>query len=110
MIWLQLVDYLWLVLTFIICDQFQVGRFKGPVIDFVVRAPPNKTEKPVEKPCRFRFKSNLAGDSGPQPRSTVSRFSCRIDIERQPPHAARIYAAGFDTQRNIFLGVSYLSF
>lgn len=36
--------------------------------------------------------------------STISRFACRILIERKPPHTARIYAAGFDSSRNIFLG------
>lgn len=36
--------------------------------------------------------------------STISRFACRILIERKPPYVARIYAAGFDSSRNIFLG------
>lgn len=36
--------------------------------------------------------------------STISRFACRILIDRKPPHSARIYAAGFDSSRNIFLG------
>ena len=37
--------------------------------------------------------------------STISRYSCRIVISRQPPYTARIYAAGFDNSKNIFLGV-----
>ena len=36
--------------------------------------------------------------------STISRFACRILIDREPPYTARIYAAGFDKARNIFLG------
>lgn len=36
--------------------------------------------------------------------STISRFACRILVERDS-HKARIYAAGFDSSRNIFLGV-----
>ena len=36
--------------------------------------------------------------------STISRFACRILIERKPPYTAKIYAAGFDSSRNIFLG------
>ena len=36
--------------------------------------------------------------------STISRFACRILIDRKPPHCARIYAAGFDSSKNIFLG------
>jgi pellino len=37
--------------------------------------------------------------------STVSRYACRITVERSPPYTARIYAAGFDLSNNIFLGV-----
>jgi Pellino. len=45
--------------------------------------------------------------------STISRFACRILCDRANPRVARIYAAGFDSSRNIFLGVStplFLSF
>lgn len=38
--------------------------------------------------------------------STISRFACRILVDRGEPSKARIYAAGFDSSRNIFLGVS----
>lgn len=38
--------------------------------------------------------------------STISRFACRILVDRNEPHKARIFAAGFDSSRNIFLGVS----
>lgn len=37
--------------------------------------------------------------------STISRFACRVVCERNPPYTARIYAAGFDSSKNIFLGV-----
>lgn len=36
--------------------------------------------------------------------STISRFACRILVDRSPPYTARIYAAGFDSSKNIFLG------
>lgn len=36
--------------------------------------------------------------------STISRFACRILIDRHPPFTARIFAAGFDSSKNIFLG------
>jgi pellino protein len=39
------------------------------------------------------------------PQSTISRYACRIVISRHPPYTARIYAAGFDGSKNIFLGV-----
>lgn len=42
--------------------------------------------------------------------STISRFACRILVDRSEPAKARIYAAGFDSSRNIFLGVSFFSF
>lgn len=41
--------------------------------------------------------------------STISRFACRVVCERNPPYTARIYAAGFDSSKNIFLGVSRLT-
>uniref|UniRef100_A0A915Q637 Protein pellino n=1 Tax=Setaria digitata TaxID=48799 RepID=A0A915Q637_9BILA len=36
--------------------------------------------------------------------STISRYACRIQIDRDFPHRAFLYAAGFDSSRNIFLG------
>lgn len=68
-------------------DMFQVGRSSEPPIDFVVM-------------------DTLPGDKkdGKVLQSTISRFACRLIIERGEPHKARIYAAGFDSSRNIFLG------
>lgn len=40
--------------------------------------------------------------------STISRFACRILVDRSEPAKARIFAAGFDSSRNIFLGVSWI--
>lgn len=40
--------------------------------------------------------------------STISRFACRILADRDEQATCRIYAAGFDSSRNIFLGVSYI--
>lgn len=37
--------------------------------------------------------------------STISRFACRIICDRKDTSIARLYAAGFDSSRNIFLGV-----
>lgn len=71
--------------------NFKIGRSSELPIDFVVidtiASDPNKSspEKLVQQ-------------------STISRFACRILIERRPPHNARIFAAGFDSSRNIFLG------
>lgn len=47
-----------------------------------------------------------AGEGGQSAQSTISRYACRIICERSPPYTTRIYAAGFDSSKNIFLGVS----
>ena len=69
----------------------QIGRSTECPIDFVV------TDTSGEgKECE---------DPSVAP-STISRFACRVVCERNPPYTARIYAAGFDSSKNIFLGVS----
>ncbi|CAB1351821.1 unnamed protein product, partial [Coregonus sp. 'balchen'] len=47
------------------------------------------------------------GGGGQSAQSTISRYACRIMCERSAPYTARIYAAGFDSSKNIFLGVSH---
>ncbi|XP_061398875.1 protein pellino-like, partial [Musca vetustissima] len=70
-------------------DMFQVGRSSESPIDFVVMdtLPGDKKDAKVMQ-------------------STISRFACRILVNRSEPSKARIFAAGFDSSRNIFLGVS----
>lgn len=68
----------------------QIGRSSEPPIDFVLM-------------------DTIPGDKTGEQRvmqSTISRFACRILAERSNPRIARIFAAGFDSSRNIFLGVS----
>uniref|UniRef100_A0A8C6TH86 Pellino n=1 Tax=Neogobius melanostomus TaxID=47308 RepID=A0A8C6TH86_9GOBI len=63
-------------------DMFQIGRSSEEPIDFMV-----------------------TGRAGSDPaQSSVSRFCCRILCSREPPYSARIYAAGFDSAKNIALG------
>lgn len=106
-------SYLFLIL--------QIGRYKSPIIDFHIGDVPSPTERSstttngngsfLER-SRASIFFGMFDRASPTPKkpvgslSTVSRFACRIDIDRRPPHAARIYAAGFDTRNNIFLGVS----
>lgn len=75
--------------------MLQIGRSSESPIDFVVldtiAGDKNKTDNKV-----------LA--------STISRFACRILCDRNNPSIARIYAAGFDSSKNIFLGVSNYAF
>ncbi|VDO03027.1 unnamed protein product [Rodentolepis nana] len=102
-------------------DLFQIGRYKSPIIDFLIGDVPSPTERSsptsnghgngsfLER-SRASIFFGMFDRSSPTPKkpagslSTVSRFACRIDIDRRHPHEARIYAAGFDTRNNIFLG------
>lgn len=61
-----------------------------------------------EAPIDFVVMDTVPGDKTGETRvmqSTISRFACRILCDRKNPKIARIYAAGFDTSKNIFLGV-----
>ncbi|XP_075223500.1 E3 ubiquitin-protein ligase pellino isoform X1 [Lycorma delicatula] len=69
-------------------DMFQIGRSSESPIDFVVM-------------------DTVPGDKSAENKvlaSTISRFACRILADRSNPRIARIYAAGFDSSCNIFLG------
>lgn len=61
-----------------------------------------------ESPIDFVVMDTLPGDKKDTKvmQSTISRFACRIIVDRSEAQNARIYAAGFDSSRNIFLGVS----
>lgn len=62
-------------------DMFQIGRYEEPSIDFKVSDVSQLNEA----------------------RNGVSRFACRILVNRET-HEARIYAAAFDSSKAIFLG------
>ncbi|XP_053553308.1 E3 ubiquitin-protein ligase pellino homolog 2 isoform X2 [Bombina bombina] len=69
-------------------DMFQIGRSTESPIDFVVT-------------------DTISGNQHDETQitqSTISRFACRIVCDRNAPYTARIYAAGFDSSKNIFLG------
>lgn len=74
-------------------DMYQIGRSSEHQIDFVVMD---------TVPGAKRAEDCVVTQS------TISRFACRILVDRNPPHTARLYAAGFDNGRNIFLGVSVI--
>ncbi|NWI62190.1 PELI2 ligase, partial [Pterocles burchelli] len=67
----------------------QVGRSTESPIDFVVTDTISGTQN---------------NDETQITQSTISRFACRIVCDRSPPYTARIFAAGFDSSKNIFLG------
>ncbi|XP_022255728.1 protein pellino-like isoform X2 [Limulus polyphemus] len=68
--------------------MFQIGRSSECPIDFVVMD---------------TIPGDKAGDCKVT-QSTISRFACRFLVERNGTHTASVYAAGFDSSRNIFLG------
>lgn len=70
-------------------DMFQIGRSTESPIDFVVTD---------------TVSGGADGEDSPITQSTISRFACRVVCERNPPYTARIFAAGFDSSKNIFLG------
>lgn len=63
------------------------------------------TESPIDFVVTDTVAGGQEGEETLITQSTISRFACRIVCERTPPYTARIYAAGFDTSKNIFLGV-----
>lgn len=73
-------------------DMFQIGRSSEAPIDFVVMDTVPGT------------KNNENRAASAQNSSTISRFSCRILANRKNPNICKVYAAGFDTSKNIFLG------
>lgn len=70
----------------------QIGRSTEPIIDFIVMdtVPGAKCQE-----------DTVISES------TISRFACRILVDRDPPYHARIFAAGFNSTSNIFLGVRH---
>uniref|UniRef100_A0A3B5M3H4 Pellino E3 ubiquitin protein ligase 1b n=1 Tax=Xiphophorus couchianus TaxID=32473 RepID=A0A3B5M3H4_9TELE len=70
-------------------DMFQIGRSTESPIDFVVTD---------------TVAGSQSNSDTQSVQSTISRFACRIMCQRAPPYTARIYAAGFDSSKNIFLG------
>ncbi|XP_051934136.1 E3 ubiquitin-protein ligase pellino homolog 1 [Hippocampus zosterae] len=75
-------------------DMFQIGRSTESMIDFVVT-----DTSGAGGGC-----ASGEGSGGQSAQSTISRYACRIMCERNAPYTARIYAAGFDSSKNIFLG------
>lgn len=63
------------------------------------------TESPIDFVVTDTVAGGQEGEESPITQSTISRFACRVVCERSPPYTARIYAAGFDSSKNIFLGV-----
>lgn len=102
--------------------MFQIGRSTESAIDFIVldTVVPNlqqsmnksssssQSSQSSSKLSKSATSNMCDSNSNLQTnaQSTISRFSCRILVDREYPYTARIYAAGFDSSKRIFLGVS----
>ncbi|CAG0888564.1 unnamed protein product, partial [Darwinula stevensoni] len=76
-------------------DMFQIGRSSESGIDFVVM-----DTIPGDRRREIRMTPS---------QSTISRFACRFIVPRDDEfHVPRLFAAGFDSSNNIFLGSSLL--
>jgi pellino protein len=92
-------------------DMFQVGRSSEPQIDFSIvdtwlEAGPHAVLSPVGGNNNVRpnnSQNNHHGHHRPIS-STISRYACRILADREEPAKVYVYAAGFDSSKNIFLG------
>ncbi|NWV33766.1 PELI2 ligase, partial [Grantiella picta] len=62
------------------------------------------TESPIDFVVTDTISGSQNNDESQITQSTISRFACRIVCDRNPPYTARIFAAGFDSSKNIFLG------
>ncbi|KAA0722997.1 E3 ubiquitin-protein ligase pellino -like protein 1 [Triplophysa tibetana] len=76
-------------------DMFQIGRSTESMIDFVVTDTTSSSGG---------GQGGANGEGGQSAQSTISRYACRIMCDRTAPYTSRIYAAGFDSSKNIFLG------
>lgn len=65
------------------------------------------TESPIDFVVTDTVPGSQSNSDTQSVQSTISRFACRIMCQRTPPYTARIYAAGFDSSKNIFLGVRW---
>lgn len=90
-----------------------MGRSSEPPIDFVVADTVPGTsalKSSVNRTCSNGSSSGGGGSAAGGAvnrvaQSTISRFACRILVERDSsPTRAGVYAAGFDSSKNIFLG------
>ena len=90
-------------------DMYQIGRSSEEPIDFVVAdtLPGGSVNGGgASKSANKTACGAAVAAAGRVAQSTISRFACRLVVERDScPARAYIYAAGFDSSRNIFLGV-----
>lgn len=74
------------------------------VVDDQSDNPQTQQQQQQQQSSSNRHNINMCPKRPHATQSTISRFACRILVDRKPPYTARIYAAGFDSSKNIFLG------
>jgi pellino protein len=99
-------------------DMFQIGRSSEEQIDFTIvdtwlAAGSQNVQGVQPSPNNNHSKGRLSSHRDNTEHSnieqkpissTISRYACRILAERDKPHRVQIFAAGFDSSKNIFLG------
>ncbi|CAD6186764.1 unnamed protein product [Caenorhabditis auriculariae] len=81
-------------------DMFQIGRSSEEQIDFTVV----DTYLAVAPSASAHHHHHKKSEKSDRISSTISRYACRILIDRENGNKAFLYAAGFDLAKNIFLG------
>ncbi|KAL3101262.1 hypothetical protein niasHT_028018 [Heterodera trifolii] len=87
-------------------DMFQVGRSSEDQIDFTIvdtwlAIGSSNVSSPAGNSARH-LRDDVNGQKSIS--STISRYACRILADRDRPNKAFIFAAGFNSSKNIFLG------
>lgn len=87
-------------------DIYNLLFFLAQLLFFFLSQIGRSTESPIDFVVTDTVPGSQSNADTQSVQSTISRFACRIICQRTPPYTARIYAAGFDSSKNIFLGVS----
>uniref|UniRef100_A0AC34QF07 Protein pellino n=1 Tax=Panagrolaimus sp. JU765 TaxID=591449 RepID=A0AC34QF07_9BILA len=90
-------------------DMFQIGRSSEPQIDFSIVDTWLEAQA-MNHDARYSVLSPIGGSANVKITnhraisSTISRYACRILADRDETNKVYVYAAGFDSSKNIFLG------
>ncbi|PAV62866.1 hypothetical protein WR25_15929 [Diploscapter pachys] len=90
-------------------DMFQIGRSSEDQIDFTIvdtwlASASGGSNSPHQSASNSAKNNHNSKHDDKRLSSTISRYACRIIIDRESSSKAYLYAAGFDTRKNIFLG------
>uniref|UniRef100_A0A8D0BKT8 Pellino E3 ubiquitin protein ligase family member 2 n=1 Tax=Salvator merianae TaxID=96440 RepID=A0A8D0BKT8_SALMN len=93
---------------FALYKRLKANGVKPSTVHVISTPQASKVGRSTESPIDFVVTDTISGsqnnDETQITQSTISRFACRIVCDRNAPYTARIFAAGFDSSKNIFLG------